>query len=571
MRVSKVLLALLGVAAISAGVTGGAAAGLEASNWPIVRKLDPGLFTPDMDSKLKPLYMVGCRNGLYSAMVVLTAGAPIEGISAVPGDLTGAGTIAAENVQVFYMRADGRPTRRGGKPPFDSLEEVPPGQCKVMNKGGQVTQPIWIRVSVPKDAKPGDYTGNVKVTTAAKGVNVPLKLKVYDYELPPVIRFHGRLDVVQSPESVAMAYGVELWSDAHFKLLDRSFRILGEMGSKTLYITAVRRTHFGNEHAMVRWTRDQKGELNPDFTIVEKYLDAAVKHMGKVPGVIFYCWEPIESMGHAGGTGSAGRTTDKPIMYTLWDRKRNKLKKRKGPAWGTPASRKFWKKFTDGVVPMLKKHGMEKSLLFGLIGDSRPTKTAMDDICNGIPREMANWAVHSHHDCPTWKTYYGESSRKGSFARWSLVVFLLASGGLGVPWGPGPERPVVGEHPPDYACQLMSYDYHGVGVVASLPATLLVAAIQVGVMAVEAHRRQVQDLAQVRRAALADVRLGAGELAGLEDAGIQSGEGCVLPGVPEVGDRVALGVNRRCDRRAHPQTWQRGAQLPDSAHQLFVQ
>jgi len=66
------------------------------------------------------------------------------------------------------------------------------------------------------------------------------------------------------------------------------------------------------------------------------------------------------------------------------------------------------------------------------------------------------------------KTYYGESSRKGSFARWSLVVFLLASGGLGVPWGPGPERPVVGEHPPDYACQLMSYDYHGVGVVASL-------------------------------------------------------------------------------------------------------
>jgi hypothetical protein len=92
-------------------------------------------------------------------------------------------------------------------------------------------------------------------------------------------------------------------------------------------------------------------------------------------------------------------------MYTLWDKKRNKLRKRKGPAWGTPESKKFWKRFTDHVVPMLKKHDMEKSLLFGLIGDARPTQTAMDDICNGLPKEKANWAVHSHHDCPNWKGY----------------------------------------------------------------------------------------------------------------------------------------------------------------------
>ncbi len=405
MRTCTVLLALVGTLAISLGISESSASALEAHNWDIIKKLDPAAYAPTAGSKLKPVYIVGCRNGLHSGMVVLTDGAPLKGIKALPGDLKGAGTISAKNIDVFYMIRDGASPRRSKSKPFDSLEEVPPEECKVMNKGGQVTQPLWIRVSIPKDAKPGDYTGSVKVSAGGKSVSVPIKLKVFDYELPPVIKFHGHMDVVQSPESVAMAYGLEPWSDSHFKLLDRSFKILGEMGSKTLYISAIRRTHFGNEHAMVRWTKDEKGKLNPDFTVVEKYLDAAVKHMGKVPGVIFYCWEPIESMGHASGAGSAKRTTDKPIMYTLWDKKKNKLKKRKGPAWGTPESKEFWKKFTDGVQPMLKKHGMEKSLLFGLIGDSRPTQTAMDDICNGLPKEKANWAVHSHHDCPEWKGY----------------------------------------------------------------------------------------------------------------------------------------------------------------------
>jgi Glycoside hydrolase 123, catalytic domain/Glycoside hydrolase 123 N-terminal domain len=403
MRTLTIVLALTG--SICLGLAPAPADALEGHNWPIVKKLDPDTYAPASGSKLKPVYIVGCRNGIHSGMVVLTHNAPLVGLKAVPGDLKGAGTISAGNVEVFYMLRDGASRRRGRKGAFDSLEEVPPEAAGVKNKGGKVIQPLWIRVRVPRDAKAGDYTGSIKVTAAGQSLSVPLKLKVFDYQIPPVIKFHGRMDVIQSPESVAMAYGVELWSEKHFKLLDRSFTILGEMGNKTIYISAIRRTHFGNEHAMVRWTRDAKGELNPDFTIAEKYLDAAVKRMGKVPGVIFSVWEPIESMGHGGGAGGAARTTDKPIMYTLWDKKRNKLKKRKGPAWGMPDSKKFWKKFTDGVVPMLKKRGMEKSMLFGLIGDARPTQTAMDDICNALPREQANWAVHSHHDCPTWKGY----------------------------------------------------------------------------------------------------------------------------------------------------------------------
>jgi hypothetical protein len=44
-------------------------------------------------------------------------------------------------------------------------------------------------------------------------------------------------------------------------------------------------------------------------------------------------------------------------------------------------------------------------MLFGLIGDARPTKQAMDDICSGVPAERAKWAAHSHYYVVEWEGY----------------------------------------------------------------------------------------------------------------------------------------------------------------------
>ncbi len=349
--------------------------------------------------------LIGVRNGRFAAQVVLVTGAPIKGLKGQASDLSGPGKIPASNVVLRYGVPSGQPKKRGQVGFFDALEDEPEAEIKYADKDGQIIQPVWIKVHVPKDAKPGDYTGKVTFSSDAGPASVNVKLKLFDFALPSTDKYHGHMDVVESPESVAMAYGVEMWSPEHMKLLDRTLSILGEMGQKTIYISAIRRTHFGNEHAMVRWVKNDKGELEPNFDVVEKYLNVAAKHLGKIPGVVFLCWEPIESMGHAGGTGTAARTTDKPVQYTLLDPKKNKLKKRTGPAWGTPESKAFWKKFTDGVQPMLEKHGLQDSMLFGLIGDSRPTNTAMDDVCNAVPKEKAKWAVHSHHYCANWQGY----------------------------------------------------------------------------------------------------------------------------------------------------------------------
>jgi hypothetical protein len=353
---------------------------------------------PDPFSPLTPIRLIGVRGGTYAGQLIAGDDKPIKGLAAAASELKGPGTIPASAVQVRYALPDGV---GGGF--FDSLEEFPPAEVAVSKAGGAL-QPIWITVSVPGDAKPGEYAGSVTVSAeGAKPVAVPVKLKVHDWRQPAYQDFVSRVDLIQSPESVALGYNVPMWSEEHFKHLDRTFSLLGPLSCKTIYITCIRRTHFGNEQAQLRWYRDANGDLAPDFSIVERYLDTAVKHLGKVPGVIMYCWEPPESSGHGQGVGTPERTYDKPILITVVDKKTGQLKQRHGPAWGTPESQAFWKRMNDGMQAILKKRGMENSMLYGLLGDTRPTKQALDDLTFESP--VKKTAVHSHLFCDNWMGY----------------------------------------------------------------------------------------------------------------------------------------------------------------------
>jgi hypothetical protein len=358
---------------------------------------------PDPFAAVSPLALTGVRNGTFCGQLIVGDQQPIQGLTVEVSDLSGPATIPASAVRVRYGAADGHEREQQGRF-FDSLEETPPGEVPVYEEHGGSVQPLWIAVSVPAGAKAGDYRG--KITVRAEGIppaSVPLELRLLDWTLPDVRQFTSRMDVIESPESVAMAYDVPLWSDEHFRLLDKTFALLASLANKTVFVTGVRRTHFGNEHAMVRWVRGEDGELTPELSIVEKYLDVAVRRLGSIPGVILYAWEPPESQGHAGGAGSAARTADRPALISLLDPQTGKMSPRQGPAWGTPESKVFWKKLTDGLQKVLAKRGLENSLLFGLAGDARPTKLAMDDIANGV--RGAKWAIHSHYYCDNWQGY----------------------------------------------------------------------------------------------------------------------------------------------------------------------
>lgn len=329
-----------------------------------------------------PVRMAAPRGG--AGVGVVLAGAPdtIKGLTAQASDLKGPGTIPASAVQIRY-------------PAGDALNEGAPAQVSGGKDSKLAVQGLWLTVSVPETVAPGEYSGTL--TVSAEGwtaQTIQLKLSVAGWILPAPDARVTHTDFIESPESLAMRYGVEMWSDEHMKLLDRTFELLAPLSLKTLYVTAVRRTHLGNEQAMVRWVRGANGRLEPDLSIVEKYVDVASKRLGKIPSVILYAWEPPDSQGHAGNPEGLSRTHDREILLTLKNAKTGEIRAINGPDWGTPESKDLWGKLIPAVEKLLKDRGMEGSLLVGMIGDHRPTKLAMQEMTIASP--SVKFAVHSH-------------------------------------------------------------------------------------------------------------------------------------------------------------------------------
>jgi hypothetical protein len=384
---------------------------LQVWNHPIcqrVRVVDYG----DPNEPLRPVALSGARRSVLSGQVVVSSNAPIRGLKAVAGELrpTGGGDpIPASAVALSFPLPDGP---RGRRDPacFETLSPTAPAEVAVDTSGGGAVQPVWIAVRVPEKAAAGSYTGKVTVSAAGSGpIEVPLQLRVHDWLMPQPREFVSHVGLVQSPETVAEHYRVQMWSERHWKLVDRSFELMGQLGSDVLFIPLIRRTHFGNEHSMVRWVRNGKGWKH-DFSLAEKYVDTAVRHLGRPEVVCLYCWEPFTGSNYFGKPGKHSRG----MPFTVFDPASKKLEEAEGPKWGTPEVREFWKPVMDGMRDILKKRGLEKSMMVGTAGDSRPNRNAVEDLKAVAPK--AAWVLHSHgyaeslfgsrvgHMCDVWNS-----------------------------------------------------------------------------------------------------------------------------------------------------------------------
>lgn len=365
-------------------------AGLQVWNHPVCQRVlvsDYG----DPSESLRPVSWSGPRNAVLAGQVVLGSDKPINGLKVSVSPLkssSGTGQIPASAVELRYPLADG--PRSGNAACFETLAPQVPATVAVDKTGGAV-QPLWLNLRVPADAQPGLYTGAVTISAdGAAPVEVPLRLNVCDWNMPPAQKFASHVGLVQSPESVALQYNVELWSDRHWQLMDKSFELMGQLGADCVFLPLIRHTHFGNEHSMVRWIRQTDGGFKHDFSLVEKYLDMAIKHLGKPEVVCLYCWEMVTGHAYLGNAGKAG----KGMAFTILDPASGKLEEAEGPKWGTPEVRAFWQPVMDGCREILKKRGLEKSMMIGTAGDWRPNKDAVEDLKAVAP--SAPWVLQSH-------------------------------------------------------------------------------------------------------------------------------------------------------------------------------
>jgi hypothetical protein len=390
----------------------------------------------DPDEPLRPIRLVGARNGIYSGKVVLGSADPIRGLKAQASDLRGgAGTIPASAVRTRYGFPWGEETlydpymglQRPSPYPAQAtllagLSDVPLGEYPVLEKKpgsadlatpnqpkpvfGAVTT-AWVTVRVPSDAKPGAYSGQVTVHVQDQGeVTVPVELEVMDWTLPAPEDFRTWIELIQSPDTLAVEYGVPLWSDRHFELIARSFDLLREVGSRTVYVPLIAHTNFGNEQSMVRWIEKGDGTFDYDFSVMDRYLDVAEKHMGKPKIVVFNVWDVyiVPKDYDTSGKGAMatavkylkekGALLGKGPCVTLLDGQSNTTQNIYLPFYTEGPSHAYWQPLLSQLRERMQERGLGEAVMLGCMTDSVPSKEEVAffaEIAPGVP-----WVSHAH-------------------------------------------------------------------------------------------------------------------------------------------------------------------------------
>ena len=359
----------------------------------------------------------------------------ITGLKAVPSELRGTGgVIPASALRVRYAvpggdeygmydytfgfgpRAVRNPARAKA---LNVLLDEPPAEYAVARAAGAPSSggarsvagavaPVWLTVKVPADARPGNYTGTLTLSCQGeKTLRVPVELEVVGWTLPDPDNYQTWTEVIQSPDTLQLEYGVPAWSDEHFKLIGRSFRLMREVGSGVLYLPLICCTNYGNEESLVRWVKKGENEYDFDFTNLDRYLDVAESNLGKPKLVCFIVWEvfmlPKRELALGGTHGHTVeniarlkyRMTEPYVTTTTMDPATGKLERVSFPKYFTDAQTKAqWTKLFDQLRARMKKRGLEDAMMLGWFTDVRGQKEEFafwKDVTGDLP-----WVSHAH-------------------------------------------------------------------------------------------------------------------------------------------------------------------------------
>ncbi len=348
---------------------------------------------PNPDDPVRPLVLAGARNGSVSGRIALSSTVPVENLKVSVTDLAGAGgrRIAASALLIryglpigvpnwyirdHYPRGAARYARPRPLKRFDALDDVPPETLAPTPGEGGRNPPIWRTVRVPADAAPGEY--GATLTVSAQGLDavaVPVRLSVAGFVLPDPTEFESFVGFIQSPDTLAIRYGVPLWSERHWALIERSMELLGQIGNDCLVIPLVCDTHYGNKESMVRWVAEPNGTYRRDLSVAERYLGLARKHMGRVAVVCLCVWEPVNAYTSAGEDGRGLQ-----LDVSVPDPKTGAVGRMPVPEWGSEASRAFWKPVFDEMAKLLEAKGFGGAMCVGTAAQQHPGKDVLADI-----------------------------------------------------------------------------------------------------------------------------------------------------------------------------------------------
>ncbi len=394
---------------------------------------DPMAVDYDMDfgdpaEPLRPIRIVVPVNGTASGKVGVGSDGTITGLAVKTGELksdSGA-TIPASAIGIRYGMPWGGPVQVDAgtntfiaypaeASPLLALWDVPPATIapaeltpsdRCLKTEGQpeavpgAVTTVWCTVKTPAGAAPGLYKGKLLIeTTGAEPIEVPLEVVVVPWKIDDPQKWRTWMEVIQSPETLAVEYDVERWSDAHWQLIDRSLSLIGGTGSRVLHVPLIAHCNVGNEESMVRWIKKADGSYEYDFSAVEKYVDMATARLGKPEVIIFNVWDRYLTRSGSGGRDfqvKAGlrQAKDGP-MVTVLDRATGKLELMTMDDYPVAESKAAWTALFTQLRERMRARGLEETMHLGMVSDfwaAREQVEALNEITGKLP-----WANAAHH------------------------------------------------------------------------------------------------------------------------------------------------------------------------------
>lgn len=158
-------------------------------------------------------------------------------------------------------------------------------------------QPVWVEISIPKDAIAQLYHGKVEIFTH-KGFDAETKIDevsfdvdVKDITLPDPSDYRFHLDLWQHNSNIARKHEVKIWSDGHFAILDKYVASLAALGQKAVSVVVSEIPWSGQfcyrdsaypsdlyEYSMINVHKDMGGLLKLDFTALDRYIGLCFSH-----------------------------------------------------------------------------------------------------------------------------------------------------------------------------------------------------------------------------------------------------------------------------------------------------
>lgn len=152
------------------------------------------------------------------------------------------------------------------------------------------TQPIWVKVNVPRGIAPGKYRGTI--TVSGKNIEAQrlrLEVDVLERELPNPEDWALHVDFWQNPYAVARYHGVPLWSREHFDRLRPLMKMLADIGQRSITASIMHKPWNGQteDHfdSMISRIKDIDGTWSYDYTVFDRWVTFMMEEVG-IDGMI---------------------------------------------------------------------------------------------------------------------------------------------------------------------------------------------------------------------------------------------------------------------------------------------